>query len=115
MSVLQPVGKQADAESRRPAVDRRAGERRMAARSSAGSGEATWTGDWQRAERRRGDRRVDDVPFLFCPDCREGLQHDAAHSWSLPGTYTVDAGNCPSCSRRFLRNRETGEYDEMSW
>jgi hypothetical protein len=48
-------------------------------------------------------------------DCREGLQHDAALSWSLPGTYTVDAGYCPSCSRRFLRNRETGEYDEMSW
>jgi hypothetical protein len=115
VSVLQPVGKQAEAEGHRPGVDRRAGQRRAAARSSAGSEGATRDGDWQPAERRRGDRRVDNVPFLFCPDCREGLQHDAALSWSLPGTYTVDAGNCPSCSRRFLRNRETGEYDEMSW
>jgi hypothetical protein len=115
VSVLQPVGKQAAAEGRRPGVDRRAGERRAAARSSIGSGDVTRTGEWQRADRRRGDRRVDDVPFLCCPDCREGLQHDAALSWSLPGTYTVDAGYCPSCARRFLRNRETGEYDEMSW
>jgi len=115
VGVLQPVGKQAEAESRRPGVDRRAGERRTAARSSAGSEGAIWTGDRQPAERRRSDRRVDDVPFLCCPDCREGLQHVAALSWSLPGTYTVDAGYCPSCARRFLRNRETGEYDEMSW
>ena len=90
-------------------------QRRATARSSAGSEGVTWTGEWQPAERRRGDRRVDNVPFLFCPDCREGLQHDAALSWSLPGTYTVDAGYCRSCSRRFLRNRETGEYDELSW
>ena len=43
------------------------------------------------------------------------MHYVAVLSWSLPGTYTVDAGSCPSCSRRFLRNRETGEYDELSW
>ena len=115
MSALQRVDKQVEAEVRRHNVDRRAGERRGTSRPSSAPGGGTWTGEWQRAERRRGDRRVDNVPFLFCPDCREGLQHDAAHSWSLPGTYTVDAGYCPSCTRRFLRNRETGEYDELSW
>ena len=115
MSALQRAEKQTEAEGRRHSVDRRACQRRAASRSSAAPAGGTFVGEWQRAERRCGDRRVDDVPFLFCPDCREGLQHDAAHSWSLPGTYTVDAGYCPSCARRFLRNRETGEYDELSW
>jgi hypothetical protein len=115
VSVLQRAEKQTDAEGRRHDVDRRNSERRVASLSSAGSAGGTRTVERQRAERRRGDRRVDNVPFLFCPACREGLQHDAAHSWSLPGTYTVDAGYCPSCARRFLRNRETGEYDELSW
>ena len=45
----------------------------------------------------------------------EPLQYEAALSWNLPGTYTVDAGYCPSCARRFLRDRETGLYDGMSW
>jgi len=58
---------------------------------------------------------VDNVPFLFCPTVMKDLQHDAAHSWSLPQPTPVDAGYCPSCTRRFLRNRETGEYDELSW
>jgi len=29
--------------------------------------------------------------------------------------YTVDAGYCSACSRRFLRNRETGDYHVLSW
>jgi len=29
--------------------------------------------------------------------------------------YTVDAGYRSACSRRFLRNRETGDYHVLSW
>ena len=111
MSVLDHSGNEAVSRNRRQGGDRRAGERRGAAVGSAGG----WTEECRRGERRRDDRRMDDVPFLFCPDCFGPLQYDAGLSWSLPGTYTVDAGSCPSCSRRFLRNRETGEYDELSW
>jgi len=32
----------------------------------------------------------------------------------MPGAYTVDTGYCPNCARRFLRNRETGDYDPLS-
>lgn len=52
---------------------------------------------------------------LFCPDCQSPLEYEAFLSWVSPGAYTVDAGYCPSCSQRFLRNRETDEYDRLSW
>jgi hypothetical protein len=58
---------------------------------------------------------MNDVPRLLCPDCLGPLQYDTALSWNLPGTYTVDGGFCPSCARQFLRDRETGAYDRLSW
>jgi hypothetical protein len=113
VSVLEYSGNQA--RNRRQGGDRRAVERRAVSGASVDSASSGWTEECRRSERRCDDRRVDDVPFLFCPDCCGPLQYNAGLSWSLPGTYTVDAGSCPSCSRRFLRNRETGEYDELSW
>jgi hypothetical protein len=115
VSVLEHSGNQGKSRNRRQGGDRRAGERRAASRTSVGSEAGGRTEECRRRERRHDGRRVDDVPFLFCPDCCGPLQYEAGLSWSLPGTYTVDAGACPSCARRFLRNRETGEYDELSW
>jgi hypothetical protein len=95
---------------RRAGIERRHTDRRVAAH-------ALNAGDTERrvAERRVGQRRVsDNVPPLICPDCLGPLQYDPALSWSMPGAYTVDTGYCPSCSRRFLRNRETGDYDTLS-
>jgi hypothetical protein len=66
------------------------------------------------AERRTSERRAVNIPPLICPDCGGHLQYDAGLSWSMPGIYTVDTGYCPSCSRRFLRNRDTGDYDTLS-
>jgi hypothetical protein len=96
--------------------NRRSGvERRFASRRSA-TGSVTYAGVERRSrDRRVRQRRVEDLPRLLCPDCVEPLQYEAALSWALPGTYTVDAGYCPSCARRFLRDRETGLYDGMSW
>jgi hypothetical protein len=93
---------------RRSGVERRQCDRRVAAR-------ALNVDEVERrvAERRVGERRGA-VPPLICPDCRGPLQYDAALSWSMPGVYTVDTGYCPSCARRFLRNRETGDYDTLS-
>jgi hypothetical protein len=101
---------QQDDSNRRGGVERRFTSRRSAA------GSVTYAGVERRSrERRVRQRRVEDHPRLLCPECVEPLQYEAALSWALPGTYTVDAGYCPSCARRFLRDRETGLYDGMSW
>ena len=93
---------------RRLGVERRQSDRRVAAR-------ALNVNETERrvSERRVSERRADAVPPLFCPDCLGRLQYDAELSWSMPGVYTVDTGYCPSCARRFLRNRETGDYDTL--
>jgi uncharacterized protein YbaR (Trm112 family) len=90
-------------------VERRKSDRRLAA-------SALNADDVERrmSERRVGERRLIDIPPLICPDCHGKLQFDAGLSWSMPGIYTVDTGYCPSCSSRFLRNRETGDYHTLS-
>ena len=110
MSVLDHSSEQAADQNRRRGVDRRAGERRDASRAAVGDVLGS-----RKVDRRVGARRADDGPSLFCPDCLGPLQYEAGLSWNLPGAYTVDVGYCPSCSRRFLRNRETGDYDALSW
>ncbi len=97
-------------ENRRCGTDRRINDRRIAA-----AGQVP-VDDRRRTERRRMPRRADDVQqLLHCPDCRTLLEYDVHLSWSLPGAYTVDAGLCPSCSRRFMRDRATGSYDLLAW
>ena len=98
--------------NRRSGADRRLGARRFNAAAHPTGGVAV---ERRARERRCSLRRSDDLPSLWCPDCVEPLQYEAALSWRLPGTYTVDAGYCPSCARRFLRDRETGVYDGISW
>ncbi len=115
MNVLEHSTEGAAGQNRRRDVDRRAGERRDASRASVGDMVDGRNVERRVGERRRGARRADDVPSLFCPDCLGPLQYEAGLSWNIPGAYTVDSGYCPSCSRRFLRNRETGDYDALSW
>jgi hypothetical protein len=96
-------------------VERRVGERRNLSRASVGHVGGGRNGERRGCMRRRSDSGAGDVPSLFCPDCLGPLQYEAGLSWNLPGAYTVDAGYCSTCSRRFLRNRETGDYDALSW
>ena len=116
MSLAEPEKEKAEPEKdetvtpeRRLGVERRHSDRRVAAR-------ALNANDVERrvSERRGVERRAVNVPPLICPDCHGPLQYDAGLSWSMPGIYTVDTGYCPSCARRFLRNRETGDYDTLS-
>ena len=58
---------------------------------------------------------VGDVePQLACPVCHGDLEYEVMLSWISPA-YTVDTGYCAACSRRFLRTRNTGRYDAVSW
>jgi hypothetical protein len=109
LSVVEHRKEKAVVPERRLGVERRQSKRRVTAR-------ALNVGEVERrvSERRIGERRADVVPPLICPDCSGPLQYDPALSWSMPGVYTVDTGYCPSCARRFLRNRETGDYDTLS-
>ena len=96
--------------NRRRDNDRRVGARRSTSVESIVS-PAT-------IERRAGERRSDErrtMLALVCPHCGGAMRAEAGLSWYLPGTYTVDAGFCPSCVRQFLRDRETGEYDALLW
>jgi hypothetical protein len=104
-----------DARAERATPERRAGiERRHADRRVAARALNTDEPERRVADRRAGERRTADIPPLVCPDCLGPLQYDPALSWSMPAAYTVDTGYCPNCSRRFLRNRETGDYDTLS-
>ena len=109
VSVVEPKKEEKAVPERRLGTERRHSERRIAAR-------ALKTDEVERriSGRRGSDRRVINIPPLFCPDCLGPLQYDAGLSWSMPGVYTVDTGYCPSCSRRYLRNRDTGDYDTLS-
>ena len=109
MSLVQPEKEETAVPERRLGVERRRAERRAASRTL--SAKET---ERRIAHRRVGERRAGSIPPLVCPDCNGPLEYDAALSWSMPGVYTVDTGYCPSCSRRFLRNRETGDYDVLS-
>ena len=109
MSVVEPRNEETVVPERRLGVERRQADRRVAARAR-NSNEV----ERRVSERRIRERRANTVPPLICPDCHGPLQYDAALSWSMPGVYTVDTGYCPSCARRFLRNRETGDYDTLS-
>jgi len=110
VSVVEPKKEEAVVPERRLGVERRQSTRRVSVRALNAN----------EVERRVSERRVrqrraaDAVPPLICPDCHGPLEYDAALSWSMPGVYTVDTGYCPSCARRFLRNRETGDYDTLS-
>ena len=53
-------------------------------------------------------------PQLACPTCHGDLEYEVMLSWISPA-YTVDTGYCAVCSRRFLRTRQTGRYDSVSW
>ena len=112
MNISEHTKEPADDCNRRGGAERRFGVRRSAAPVNLTSDINV---ERRARERRCSQRRVEDHPRLLCPDCVEPLQYEAALSWALPGTYTVDAGYCPSCARRFLRDRETGLYDGMSW
>ena len=109
VSVVEPKKEETVVPERRLGVERRQSDRRVAAR--AGESDEV---ERRVAERRVSERRAGAVPPLICPDCHGPLQYDPALSWSMPGVYTVDTGYCPSCGRRFLRNRETGDYDTLS-
>ena len=115
MSALERSNEQAAGQNRRLGVERRAGERRGAWRAPADSMHGGQETERRIGERRHGERRANGVPSLFCPNCLGPLLYEAGLSWNLPGTYTVDVGYCPACSLRFLRNRETGDYDALSW
>jgi hypothetical protein len=109
LSVVEQTKEKTVVPERRLGVERRQSKRRVITR-------ALNVDEVERrvSERRIGERRADVVPPLICPDCTGPLQYDPALSWSMPGVYTVDTGYCPSCARRFLRNRETGDYDTLS-
>ena len=109
MSVVEPKREETVTPERRVSVERRHSDRRIAARAPDAS-----EVDRRISARRVTERRAASVPPLFCPDCLGPLQYDAGLSWSMPGIYTVDTGYCPACSRRFLRNRETGDYETLS-
>jgi hypothetical protein len=110
MSILEHANEQTVASNRRSDNDRRIGARRS---TSIESMVSPATIERRAGERRRADRRL--TLALVCPDCGGPMRAEAGLSWYLPGTYTVDAGFCPSCVRRFLRDRETGEYDALLW
>jgi hypothetical protein len=109
VSLVEPKKEETVAPERRLVGERRHSDRRVAAR-------ALNVNEVERrvVDRRGVERRAIDVPPLICPDCHGPLEYDAGLSWSMPGIYTVDTGYCPSCSRRFLRNRDTGDYDTLS-
>lgn len=109
MSLVEPRKEEIVVPERRLGVERRQSDRRMAARA-LNVNEA----ERRVSERRIYERRTGVMPPLICPDCLGPLQYDAGLSWSMPGVYTVDTGYCPSCARRFLRDRETGDYDTLS-
>ncbi len=109
MNVVEPKQEETVAPERRLGLERRHSDRRVAARA-LNANEV----EHRIADRRAAERRAAVVPPLFCPECLGPLQYDADLSWSMPGVYTVDTGYCPTCSRRFLRNRETGDYDTLS-
>ena len=112
---------------RRVGLDRRVGtERRGAAEGHQPAGRV----ERRRAERRGSERRamapwigmppgaacpIGDEPELACPVCHGPLEYEGMLSWMSPVAYTVDTGYCASCSRRFLRTRQTDGYDSMSW
>ena len=98
------------ARDRRAATERRCGSRRTTLLNPMDSRGGV---ERRTADRRAGERR--DVPSLVCPDCRAPLRQERALSWSLPHIYTVDVGFCPSCMHRFLRDRDTGDYDLFAW
>ncbi len=112
MTVLSEASQQGTPPDRRGGVERRIAERRGA---SARARHDDPRMDLRGGARRCRARRTADVPALVCPTCLAPLQYDANASWALPSSYTVDAGDCRSCGRRFLRNRETGDYDALTW
>jgi len=116
VSLAQPKKEKAEPEKEETVVPERrlGGERRHSDRRVAARALNANEVEHRVSERRLFERRADHVPPLICPDCHGPLQYDAGLSWSMPGIYTVDTGYCPSCSRRFLRNRETGDYDTLS-
>jgi hypothetical protein len=104
----------------RSGIERRAYARRKEIESSLKPPFGAVSVERRGGERRTAERRVAllapvDLPQLACPNCQGPLEFEAKLSWHLPGTYTVDAGYCPVCSRRFLRDRATGDYDSLSW
>jgi hypothetical protein len=104
----------------RSGIERRAYTRRKEFESSLTPPVGAVSSERRSGERRTADRRVaqlaaSGLPQLFCPDCRGPLEFEAKLSWHLPAAYTVDAGYCPACSRRFLRDRATGDYESLSW
>jgi hypothetical protein len=109
VSVVEPRQEESVVPERRLGVERRHSDRRVAARA-LNDHEV----ERRMAERRVAERRASAMPPLICPDCLGPLQYDAGLSWSMPGIYTVDTGYCPACARRFLRNRDTGDYDTLS-
>jgi len=102
-------------DERRQRGDRRLTDRRRRADAIRDRAATGVPAERRIAERRRELRRADDSAVLVCPNCSVSLQPDAAASWRLPGIYAVDAGRCPSCARLFLRNRSTGDYDEVAF
>jgi hypothetical protein len=115
VSMSECTGDRAIRPERRCGIDRRARQRRRESAASIGSAGGVQTMDRRRGERRHLVRRADDEPSLHCPDCGGLLRYEAELSWALASSYTVDAGYCPSCARAYLRNRETGDYDALSW
>jgi hypothetical protein len=110
MSILEHANERTVTQNHRRDNDRRVGARRSTSVESMVSP--------SKIERRAGERRCAERRItlaLVCPDCGGPMRSEAGLSWYLPGTYTVDAGFCPSCVRRFLRDRETGEYDAFLW
>lgn len=61
------------------------------------------------------EAKAAETPQLVCPICRGPLEYEAALSWALPATYTVDTGYCAACSRRFFQTRGTSDYESVSW
>jgi len=112
---VEPLIQGVVGQNRRSSVDRRATVSRDRSPALVGHVVDDRGGERRVGERRRGESRADDVPSLVCPDCLGPLQYEAGLSWNLPGSYTVDSGYCQQCARRFLRNRETGDYDALSW
>jgi hypothetical protein len=111
MNMLEHANERTATWNRRRDNDRRLGARRSTSVEESMALPA-------KIERRAGERRCADRRLtlaLVCPDCGGPMRAEAGLSWYLPGTYTVDAGFCPSCVRRFLRDRETGEYNALLW
>jgi len=109
MTTPAPPSRGSSADDRRSSV-RRVLERRRTPTAGGHNGSA----ERRVAERRREVRRADDVAALACPSCANPLEYDAAASWKLPSSYAVDAGWCRRCNRLFVRNRVTGDYDDVT-